>query len=120
MSFFEEMTGKKYFFVNCEKFYWNEIVEEPIMPVPEDDEPELLSYLEGISIQQTNDIEIGEDHYTLDYFLKASGDTILVFCLNKDSIYHYKREPILTSNAENPVMGFKDTKYIKVFIHPKN
>jgi hypothetical protein len=119
MNFFEELTGKRYFFVNYEKFYWNHVMNEPIMPVPEDAEPEFLSYLEGISIQQTKDIEIN-DSYTLDYFLKTYGDTTLVFCLNGESIYHYKREVLLTNMSEHSVMGFKEKKYIKVYLHYKN
>lgn len=120
MNYFEELTGKKYFFVKYDKFYWNNVKKEPLCfcSVPTKEINDLLLNPSEVRPHawvsaQTQDIEI-DDNYTIENFLKTSGDTCLVFCLNEDSIYHYKK--VYSGLGLDAI----EKKYIKVFIDYKN
>ena len=117
MSFFEELTGDKYFFTKYDKFYWNNVKKEPMRPniIPNELYNEYIP--SSFVAVQTQDILIN-DSYTIDYFLKTSGDTYVVFCLNDESIYHQKTIEIY--NIEDNAMKYVDVTYIKVFIDYKN
>lgn len=120
MNYFEELTGKKYFFVKYDNFYWNNVKKEPLCfcSVPSKEINELLLSPSIVrphawASVQTQDVEIN-DEFTLNDFLNKNEGSSMVFCLNEDSIFYYKK---IYSDLESEAI---EKKYIKVFIDYKN
>ncbi len=114
MKYFEELTGKRYFFVDRDEFYWNVIHKEPFGKIiPNDSFDQFFS--NSFTRAHTKDVEINDTH-TLEDFLKTLGDNYIVFCLNGDSIYHYGNNNV--AYCEHPDGCTK--KFIKVYIDYKN
>lgn len=109
MNYFEELTGKNYYFTTNNSFYWDNLLKIPYFT-----KKDLNSKYLNSSVVTTQYKQI-DDNYTISDFLNEYNDNYIVFHLNNNSIYHYLNED---DYYDYPIS--KNKKYIKVFIDYKN